>query len=159
MDYTRRERYCTSHFTTIMNFAPLWRLFCLTAFAPGNNRWTGRRGVLTYTREHLPSLRPIGGSSSVDLPADCYEIRRPGRWPERQKKERKKRGSRGGVKHRLWKRRNRLPLPVITLSNVRSVSNELDELVLRAEHDCEFRQSDLLCFTETWLKDITTLRV
>ncbi len=69
------------------------------------------------------------------------------------KKERKKRGSRGGVRHRLWKCRSRFPLPVITLSNVHSVSNKLDELKLRTGYDREFRQSNLVCLTETWLKD------
>ncbi len=69
------------------------------------------------------------------------------------RKEKKKRGSRGGVRHRICRRRSRPPLPVITLSNVRSVSNKLDELTLRAKHDCEFRQSNLVCLTETWLKD------
>lgn len=34
-----------------------------------------------------------------------------------------------------------------------SVNNKHDELALRAEHDCELRQSNLVCLTETWLKD------
>ena len=135
-----------------MKIAVLWILSCLSAFAPGNCL-TGRHDLLSYTREHLLSLHSTAGAPPVILPADCDEIRRPVKWLERRKKEKKRRGSRGGVRHRLWRRRSRFPLPGITLSNVRSVSNELDELALRAEHDCEFRQSNLVCLTETWLKD------
>lgn len=136
---------------TVMKIVLLWILLCLSAFGIGDCL-SGRQDYLTYTREHLFSLRGIGVVPPT-LPVDCMEIRRPAEWPERRKKAKKKRGSRGGVRHRLWRRGNRFPLPVITLTNVRSVSNKLDELALRAEHDCEFRQSNLVCLTESWLKD------
>lgn len=134
-----------------MKIALLWILFCLLAFGIGDCV-PGRQDYLTYTREHLLSLRATGVAPPT-LPGDFMEIRRPAECPERRKKVKKKRGSRGGVRHRLWRRGNRFPLPVITLTNVRSVSNKLDELALRAEHDCEFRQSNLVCLTESWLKD------
>ncbi len=134
-----------------MNFAPLWILLCFMAFAPGYYCRPNQKDALIYTREDLLSLRTAAGSSSINLPEDCSAIRWRDRCPEGRKKEQKKRGSRGGVRHRLWKRRNRFPLPVITLSNVRSVSNKLDELKLRAGYDHEFRQSNLVCLTETWL--------
>ncbi len=57
------------------------------------------------------------------------------------------------MKHPLWRCWSRFPLPVITPSNVCSVSNKLDKLAQRAEHDCEFRQSNLVCLMKTWLKD------
>lgn len=112
---------------------------CLSAFVPGICP-TNRQDFLTYAPEHLLALRPFGGALFGIFPADCEEIRQPVRYLGRRKKEKKKLGSRGGVRHRLWGRRRRFPLPVITLSNVRSVSNKLDELALRAEHDCDFSQ-------------------
>lgn len=135
----------------VMKIALLWILLCLSTFGTGDCL-AARRDHITHTREHLLSLRSIGVAPPT-LPADCGEIRRPTKWPERKKNAGKKRGSRGGVRHRLWKRRSRFPLPAITLTNVRSISNKLDELALRAEHDSEFRQSNIVCLTETWLKD------
>ncbi|CAB1313338.1 unnamed protein product [Coregonus sp. 'balchen'] len=57
----------------------------------------------------------------------------------------KKRGSRGGVRNRLRRRGSRHPLPVITLSNVRSLNNKLNELAARATFEEDFRR-------KTWLK-------
>lgn len=65
----------------------------------------------------------------------------------------KKRGSRGGVRERLKRRGSRHPLPVITFSNVRSLSNKMNELTAKIQYDNEFRQSSLICFTESWLKE------
>lgn len=135
----------------VMKIDFLWTLLCLSAFGTGDCL-SVCQDYLTYTHEHLLSLRAIGVAPPT-LPVDCMETRRPAEWPERRKKAKKKQGSRGGVRHRLWRCGNRFPLSVITLTNVRSVSNKLDELTLRAKHDCEFSQSNFVCLTESWLKD------
>lgn len=53
---------------------------------------------------------------------------------------------------RRWRRGSRYPLPVITLSNVRSCNNKLHELPARAAFEEDFRRCNLVCFTEMWLK-------
>lgn len=77
----------------------------------------------------------MGEAHIMVFTVNCTEIQRSHRQVERLKKAKKTWGSRGGVRHRLWRYRSRLPLPVITLSNVRSACNKLDELTVRAEHD------------------------
>ncbi|XP_070534509.1 uncharacterized protein [Ptychodera flava] len=69
------------------------------------------------------------------------------------KKSRKKRGSRGGIRARLRKRGSRYPLPTITFSNVRSLQNKMDELTALVRFDGDFRRNNLLCFSETWLTE------
>ena len=64
---------------------------------------------------------------------------------------RRKRGKKGGVRQRVRRRGNRPPLPTITMANLRSISNKIDEIRGSARYICDFRESSLLCFTETWL--------
>ena len=56
------------------------------------------------------------------------------------------------MKQRIKKRGGRHPLPTITFSNTRSLRNKFDELIALSQYDCHYRQSNLLCFTETWFK-------
>ena len=62
----------------------------------------------------------------------------------KEKKKRKKCGSRDGVRNRLKNNGYRPPLPSITLSNVRSIQNKLDELSALLRYDCDYRRSSLL---------------
>lgn len=112
----------------------------------------GKDCVATYTREHLLLLRhPATPGESVLNSLDKYpELRNTG---TREWTKIKKRGSRGGVRERLKRRGSRHPLPVITFSNVRSLSNKMNELTAKIQYDKEFRQSNLICFTESWLKE------
>ena len=105
-------------------------------------------GVLTYTREFLLSLQHP--TTQDDLYGNIFNVH-----PElkrRSKAKTKKRGSRGGVRERLKRRGFKHPLPTMTLSNVRSISNKMNELTAKLQHDRDYRQSNLICFTETWLK-------
>ncbi|KAK7899635.1 hypothetical protein WMY93_020488 [Mugilogobius chulae] len=104
--------------------------------------------TITYSRETLLSMRDNASVLPGDLvlPPDCRLILR-------QRRKKKRRGSRGGIRNRLKRRGSRHPLPVITLSNVRSLNNKLDELLLLVRHDEDFRRSNLICLTETWLND------
>jgi hypothetical protein len=69
------------------------------------------------------------------------------------KKKKKKRGSRGGVRNRLRRRGSRLPLPTVSLTNARSLSNKMDELTVLVRHDGDYRRCNLFCVTETWLSE------
>jgi hypothetical protein len=102
-----------------------------------------------YTREYLLSLKDSPLSSeppSIDI--DFAERVQPVR------KKQKKRGSRGGVRNRLRRKGSRLPLPTVTLTNARALVNKMDELTALVRHDGDYRRSNLLCVTETWLDDI-----
>lgn len=53
------------------------------------------------------------------------------------------------MKERLRRCSCRHPLPVVTLSNVHSVSNKMNELMAKVF----FSQSNLICLTQSWLKE------
>ena len=57
------------------------------------------------------------------------------------------------MKQRLRKRKYNPPLPSILLANVRSLRNKIDELHVNTKYLTEYRDSCLLCFSETWLTD------
>ena len=59
------------------------------------------------------------------------------------------------MRERLKRRGSRHPLPTITLSNVRALQNKMDELTALVRIDGDFRRSNLMCFTETWLIEDT----
>ena len=67
----------------------------------------------------------------------------------------RKRGRRGGIRVRIRKTRNTVPLPIITFANVRSFGRNkgnfnLDCLHTNVKFLSEYRDSNILCFTETW---------
>lgn len=66
----------------------------------------------------------------------------------------RKRGRRGGVATRLRRRIFKLPLPSIVLGNAQSLRNKVDELETCARYLHQYRDSNLLCFTETWFSGI-----
>ncbi len=63
------------------------------------------------------------------------------------------RGRRDGVRRKVRARGNKLPLPTVVLANTRSLSKQLPELQSALRCFTEYRDSCLLCFTETLLKD------
>ena len=68
----------------------------------------------------------------------------------------RKRGRRGWALCRFRRRVSRPPLPVpIVLANVRSLKNKTDELFHLLSFKREFKDSSILCFTETWLDSLT----
>ena len=68
----------------------------------------------------------------------------------------KKWGSRGGVRNRVRRRGNRLALPAITFSSVRSLSSKMTELAVLVKYDRDYRQSRLICVTMSWLTGDST---
>ena len=66
--------------------------------------------------------------------------------------KRRKRGRRGGVRARTRRRKNRPVLPVIVTGNTQSLNNKLDELQTCARFLNEYRETSLICISETWFK-------
>ena len=67
----------------------------------------------------------------------------------------RKRGKRSGALCRFRSRSLRPALPAIVLANVRSLRNKADELFNMLSFNREFKDSSVLCFTETWLDSTT----
>ena len=67
----------------------------------------------------------------------------------------RKRGRRGGALCRFRRRGSRPPLPAIVLLKVRSLKNKTDELFHLYSFKREFKDSSILCFTETWFDPLT----
>ena len=107
---------------------------------------------IIFTREELLNIRdstpsvlcPNFLASSVDL--SDLQIKGLGHTVRRRR-----RGKRAGALVRFRRRGIRSPLPSILLSNVRSLSNKMDELCLLIRSSRDFSLSSVLCFTETWL--------
>ena len=68
---------------------------------------------------------------------------------ERRKRQKKKRGCRGGIKIRLVRLKHRLGFPTGILMNVRSVRDKMDELRLLTNAPGAIRDADAIVVTET----------
>ena len=64
----------------------------------------------------------------------------------------RKRGRKGGIRARVKRRGPNLHLPSIVLSNAQSIKNKKDELAARCKYISEYRNSSVICITESWLK-------
>ncbi|KAK0131958.1 hypothetical protein N1851_033250 [Merluccius polli] len=111
-------------------------------------------GILRYTRDQLWQLRDLhSGNFPFDLPEECTRTTTA---------PRRKRGWRGGVRCRVCAQGSKPPLPKVILANTRYLVKQLTELWNAVRYLSEYRESCLLCFTETWLKDTidnSTLRL
>ena len=106
-----------------------------------------------YSRDTLIFLQTVTVPTCFDTVPDELKRNDDDRT-DRQRKRR--RGCRGGVMRRLRRNKTRPPLPSMILANVRSIrpngsNNNFDELELNSRFMTEYRDSCLLCFTETWL--------
>ncbi len=63
--------------------------------------------------------------------------------------------ARGQALVKLRQRRFRTALPTIHLTNLRSLPNNTDKLILLYRTNKDFSNYAALCFTETWLNDVT----
>ncbi|XP_060947988.1 serine/threonine-protein phosphatase PP1-beta catalytic subunit-like [Limanda limanda] len=68
---------------------------------------------------------------------------------------RRRRGCRAGVKRRERKRRFKPCLPSVIMGNVRSLPNNMEELTALTRLQREYRECSLMCFTETWLTELS----
>lgn len=125
----------------------IFSLFFVSNSLPGS--WQG----VTFSREHLIFLYRYAGQLDLELLRhDCPEIARK---PKFEAQKLKKRGSRGGIRARLRGHGAQFPLTMITLSNVQLLNNKMNELMARVKVENDFTMSNLICLTETWLKDET----
>ena len=93
--------------------------------------------TISYTHEYLLGLQHTGDSA----PADMKDIS----WSDfasQPTRKAKKQRLRSGVR-----RGNRLALPAITFSNVRSLSNKMMELTTFVKYDRDYCQSSVICVT------------
>lgn len=112
---------------------------------------TGRTGqtAVVYTRQELLN---IGHFSTYGIRHDI----------PRELLKRRHRGTRAGVKRnkrrlaRTWRATFKPAVPSITMGNVRCLTNKLDELETLIRNQKEYRESSLVCLTETWLTDNTS---
>ena len=119
-------------------------------------------GALRYDRDFLLSLKAVSDPVSVPdgtIPDDLVCQSENGEKGKGQ--SRRKRGRRGGVRRRLRKNTTKPPLPSMILANVRSINpnsknHNFDELQANCAFLSEFRNSCLLCFTETFLTSKVT---
>ncbi|XP_078791709.1 uncharacterized protein LOC110013806 isoform X2 [Oryzias latipes] len=125
----------------IITFAFCFFIFS-QLFEPASGDPLGCSSIV-YTRDQLLALDRVEIllAGKPDVPA---EIRR------------KRRGCRAGVKRRERRRRYKPCLPSVTMGNVRALSNKLDELTALMRLQRVYRESSLLCFTETWLNQDMT---
>ncbi|KAG1663833.1 Patj [Nymphon striatum] len=91
--------------------------------------------------------------------ADLYDLRRQtscSSYANTLPKEirRRKRGKSSGIKKRLRQSKFRPYLPAIIMGNVNSLSNKIDELCGNIRFLSDFRNANILSFTETWLKEV-----
>jgi len=105
--------------------------------------------MFQYTREQLLNLNnahhlQLDNSIKQDLASINY-----GKITIR------KRGKRGGIRNRVKKRGHRTALPSVILSNVQSINNKINELHTKVAYLSEYRNSSVICLTETWLTDKT----
>lgn len=104
-----------------------------------------------YSRCRLMELRPAGASVNLRLTSLLVDVPHHLLRGHYNKRIRRKRGSRRGIRNRLRRGGSRLPLPAITLSNVQSLNNKLTELSALINYDADYRRTSLFCFTESWL--------
>ena len=112
---------------------------------------------LRYSRELLLSLRPVGLHSQPAAPHPPLAVELPLASESASDSERshrqRKRGKRGGVRQRFRRQSTRPPLPCVILGNVRSLRSKMDDLHASVKYLNEYRESSMMCFTETWLDD------
>ena len=106
----------------------------------------GNRTPITYERSQLLQLRDHTdiGNLVIDMPPNLDQD---------TSLKRRKRGKRGGLRRKVRDRNSRTPLPTLVLSNLRSLRKQLTDLEASVKFMFEFRESCLLCFTETWLNE------
>lgn len=99
-----------------------------------------REETRTYTRNELLALRRRAATPPRGL---SMEIRAH------------KRGTRAGarVKEKRNKRNNKTYLPSVVMGNIRSLINKTDELSALMKHQAAYKESSILCFTESWLHE------
>lgn len=111
----------------------------------------GVLGEIIYSREFLISLRTASAGIIPDILVELCRLH--------ARSKHRKRGRRGGLHRRLKNlrldnRRKLPPLPTILLSNVQSLRHKTDELEAWIKCKPGIRDTCLLAFSETWLREL-----
>ena len=61
------------------------------------------------------------------------------------------RGMPGGKPAKFRQGCYNVPLPSLILANGQSIHNKINEIVIRIDKFCDYRDCNVYCFTETWL--------
>lgn len=117
----------------------VWGYLVQCTLHAGVETWS----LISYTRDALLALRHAG-LPPLNLPV-CARVQ-----PQRNRRQRK-RGQRGGIRQRFWRRGNRPPSPSMILCNVRSLHGKMEELCVNSKVCFEYRTSSSMVFAETWL--------
>ncbi len=121
-------------------------LFCgllNTYFSQGfNNNAAGgvAREIHYYNRETLLLLRnhaPVASSAVTESIPDCLKMTTTSPSGKTQRTKRK-RGCKSGIRQRLKKLKNKLPLPVTLLINAQSLRAKTDELAANVRYVHEY---------------------
>ncbi len=140
--HTAASVFCSPVFGLFLLVFPVFRLSNTISFTRDellNIRQNTPHGLLpdfVYSDVLLNVV--VGGAAALFR---CFRTRR--------------RGKRAGTLVKLRQRGFRTPLPSIHLANHRSLPNKMDELLLLSWINKDFSHSAALCFTETWLNDVT----
>ncbi|GAA6087292.1 uncharacterized protein LOC120494988 [Tachysurus ichikawai] len=111
------------------------------------NQEFGSEAVLRYTRDLL--LFWPSHTITTRLPREL-QVRA---LAESQGYGRGESGGDGGVRQRVRRRAERPPLSSVLLCNTRSLRSKVEELRVNTRVRYEYRDSCLLVFTETWLRE------
>ena len=125
-------------------------VFASLATGVSDNWGNGYRVV--YSRDLLMQLRQVP-PADYSYPNTIYHDDDVARSEDADSSDlpRHKR-RRAGVRVRTRRRGMRPPVPTLMFGNVRSVRNKVDELEACCRFNSEFRDSAVICLTETWLE-------
>ncbi|XP_058010955.1 uncharacterized protein LOC131184050 [Ahaetulla prasina] len=121
---------------------------------------------ISYSRDHLLKIKehffkeqlslisppPVFTNTEEILIQEEAIPMEPWITKKNKRRKRRKRGKRAGILNRL-RSRIKTPLPSIFLTNIRSLANKMDEILLLNKYYSDFRNSAVLCFSETWLNE------
>lgn len=143
----------------IMDLA-LWCMISLfivilnTYFSQGYNHDYAAGGTareIHYSRETLLLLRNTSPDLSQEFLTTVASLQNCFKKDPSTSRTKRKRGCKGGTRHRLKRLRNKLPLPTALLINAQSLRAETDELSANTRYLHEYRDACVLAITETWL--------
>lgn len=121
--------------------------FCQALIEPSDN---GGKQWIHYSCQELLAVRD--NMSPTDVVFTHLEDLQDEYISRERYKPKRRRGKRAGVRVRTRKRLFKPPLPTVMFGNVRSLRNKIDEFTSNCKFNSEFRDSSMICLTETWLE-------
>ena len=130
--------FCVTYFFELI----VYIMLLLPSVMTKNNFWTPEKRLLTTDSiTESDEMDILLSLEQAQIHAFCVKNRR---W---------KRGRRSGILLRSRRRASELLMPSILLSNVQSLENKIDDLLLRLSNQRDIKNCNILCVTETWLTE------